>query len=161
MAETQPRARRRRLIESLRRRADFDPSDGRSVPVRMADGQDWFLPKPFLELAPVFQNGMAVDRTRILTCGPELDALLEAIAAEPDGIKQALAVMTLGAFLLARNYDLEDEEYSRLFVHRVGDPESHDRLRTIVDVATGKLSRVFGKGGLRDPKRRAGGFGSA
>lgn len=150
-------ARPRRLLERFRRRADFDPDDGLSTPVRLADGNEWSLPRPWLELVPVFRGGKAVDRARVLTCGDELDELVRAIAEGEPGVPQVLAVLTLGATLLLRNYDLDDAELARLFTFRPGEPESEAMLRSIIDVATGRVAHLFGRGGLLDPKPPAAG----
>ncbi|WP_165072123.1 hypothetical protein [Paludisphaera rhizosphaerae] len=155
--QTKPR---RRLIEARRRRDGFDPADGSSVPVRLADGWEWYIPRPMMEIVPIFEGGKAVDSARGITCGPEIDVLLEAIAAETNHVRQVLAVLTLGAFLLQRNYDLSDDELRRLLVFRPGDEASESMLRGIVEVATGKLNALFGRGALSDPKGRAAGSGS-
>jgi hypothetical protein len=148
----------RKLVEKHRRRPEFDAESG--VPVRLANGEEWVLPRPYLEIRPIFRGGAAVARSRFLTCG-ELDPLIETIGRAEDPAAQILAVMTLGALLLRRNYDLADADLERLFVYRVGDPASEAMIRGIMDVATGKLSRVFGRGAFRDPKPHAAGSGSA
>lgn len=145
----------RKLIEHVRRKADLDLEICTSI--RLADGQDWYFPRPWLEIVPHFRDGKAVARSRLLTCGPELDLLLEMIAEEEDPVREILAVMTLGGFLLQRNYDLTDEDLERLFVYRPRDPASQDMLRSIIDVATGGS----GLRGITDPKACAAGSGSA
>lgn len=149
----------RRLIEHARRRPEFEPEG--CTPIRLSDGQDWYFPRPWLEITPVFERGRAVDRTRQITCGPELDVLIRAIAEEEDGPRQVLHVMTLGALLLRQNYDLEDADFERLFVYRPGSDESKEMLRSIVSVATGKLSDAYGMEALSDPKARPAGPGSS
>lgn len=149
----------RKLIEKYRRKPDFDPEG--CIPITLSDGCAWYFPKPWLEITPTFRDGKAVDRTKYLTCGPELDVLIESIGAEEDYGKQVLEVMTLGAFLLLRNYDVTDEELGRLFRYRVGDADSEEMIMSIMDVATGKLDRLIGEGAIRDPKARAVGSGSA
>lgn len=148
----------RKLLEKYRRRADFDPEG--CIPITLSDGCEWYFPRPWLEVTPVFRDGVVIDRNKYLTCGPELDVLVEAIGAEEDGAKQVLSVMTLGAFLLLRNYDVTDEELGRLFRYKVGDPDSEEMIMAIMDVATGKLDRLVGEGAIRDPKGRAVGSGS-
>lgn len=143
----------RKLIEKYRRRADFDPEG--CEPIWLSDGQEWMFPTPWLEVTPVFRDGVAIDRTKQITCGPELDLLIERIGHEIDGPKQILAVMTLGAFLLQRNYDVTDEELGILFRYKVGDEESDEMIRAIIEVATGKLNRTFGEAALKHPKASA------
>ena len=149
----------RKLLEKYRRHADFDPEG--CVPITLSDGQQWMFPRPWLEITPTFREGRAVGRTKYLTCGPELDVLIAAIAAEEDAGKQVLSVMTLGAFLLLRNYEVTDEELGHLFRYKVGEPESEEMVMAIMDVATGKLDRLIGARAITDPKARAVGSGSA
>lgn len=144
----------RKLIEQYRRKADLDLEI--CTPIILADGQEWYFPRPWLEIVPIFRDGKAVDRSKLLTCGPELDLLLESIAEEEDPAREILAVMTLGGFLLLRNYDLTDDELSQLFIYRPRDPASQDMLRSIIEVATGG----GGMKGLSSPKACAAGSGS-
>lgn len=121
--------------EALKRRDDLD--EVRSVPVVMADGQTWLLPKPWVAVHPVFKDGRPVDDWKCLTYGPELDALVENVA-EAEGIASVLAGVALAAHLLRRNYDLSDDELAEVLVYRCGDPASQAMLRTVFDVATGR-----------------------
>ena len=143
----------RRLIEQSRRKPDVDIE--LCTPITLADGQEWYFPRPWLEIVPVFENGKAIDRNRMLTCGPELDYLLEKIATEEDPAGEIMATMTLGGFLLLRNYDLADDELSLLFVYRPNDPASQDMIRSIIDAATGGI----GLPGIENPKACAAGSG--
>jgi len=144
----------RRLIERYRRRPDFTTEH--CAPIKLSDGQEWYFPRPWLEIIPVFQDGKAVDYDRMLTCGDELDILIQAISGEEDPITQRLAVLTLGAFLIRRNYDVTDEELSRLFVLRPGEPDSEEMLKQIIEVATGKTSLTHGAEAVTDPKASGG-----
>ena len=55
-----------------KRKPNFD--DCNSALVVLADGQSWHVPKPWLEIRPVFRRGKAVTAYPVLTCGAELDA---------------------------------------------------------------------------------------
>lgn len=145
----------RKLIEASRRKPEMDPEICASI--RLADGQNWYFPRPWFEVRPIFRDGKTKHHTRMLTCGDELDVLLEAIGTEEDGVTQALSILTLGAFLLLRNYDLEDEELARLFILRPGDPDSDRVLHEILDVATGHGVAALGWRILIDPKACAAG----
>lgn len=145
----------RKLIEQYRRLPDWEEDNGTWV--KLADDQSWSLARPWLEIVPHFKDGKAVDRSKLLTCGPELDLLLESIANEEDPAREILSVMSLGAFLLLRRYSVTDEELERLFVYRPRDPASHNMVRSILDVATGGA----GLRGLTGPKAYAAGSGSA
>ena len=47
--------------------ASFDEAN--SAPVVLADGQTWYVPKPWLEVRPVFRGGKPSTAYRVLTCG--------------------------------------------------------------------------------------------
>lgn len=142
----------RKLIEQYRRKADLDIS--RCIAVRLADGQDWYFPRPMLELRPRFDGAKPVALTKHVTWGEELDAMVQEIATAEPGEALILAVLRLGGDLLLRNYDLLQGELERLFRYRVNDPtgQSDEMLKAVIDVATGRL---MGYGS--DPKWRADG----
>lgn len=147
----------RKLIESSRRKPEVDIET--CMPITLADGQTWYFPRPWLEIRPIFRESKAATYTRLLTCGDELDTLLQSIGAEEDGIAQAMSILTLGAFLLLRNYDVADDELGRLFVLRPNDPDSDRVLHDILDVATGHGIAALGWRILLDPKAIAAGSG--
>lgn len=134
-----------RELEAARRRESLDVP--RSVPVKMGDGVEWLLPKPWVEVHPVFENGKPVDRWLVFTYGPELDALVKAISEAEDAGVRILAAVGLGAHLLLRNYDLSDDELATVLVFRSGDPESEAMVRGILDVATGRTGPKPSRGG--------------
>lgn len=144
----------RKLIERYRRRPDFQEEN--CTPVQLSDGQSWYLQRPWLEVIPHFVSGEAVDCVRMPSLG-DLDPLLLSIADEADPIKQSLLVLTLGAMLLQRSYDVSDQEMSRLFILRPGDPDSDRMLCEIIAVATGNASQTIGWEAISDPKVRGGG----
>jgi hypothetical protein len=145
----------RKLIEKYRRKPDFDLEY--CTPVGLADGQEWYLPRPWLEVHPIFRDGKAVNCTEMLTCG-ELDPLLKLIGEEGDDpLRQSMHVLTLGALLLQRNYDVEDAELSRLFILRPGDSDSDRMITSIIDVATGNTASSLGWKAIVDPKVLGGG----
>jgi hypothetical protein len=117
------------------------------VPIVLADGQEWHFPKPWLEVHGRFAGGKAVATFPVLTCGPELDELVEACSGYTDNTALLCAAATLGAHLLARNYDLADEDLDTLFAFRVGEPGSWDWARAVMDLATGQSGPKRGRGG--------------
>src|SRR3954454_25320840 len=125
----------RKLIEQYRRKVDLDLEI--CAPIKLADGQEWYFPRPWLEIVPIFRDGKAVDRSKLLTCGPELDLLLESIAEEEDPAREILAVITLGGFLLLRNYDLTDEELEEPSIYRPPYPASQNMIASIIEVGSG------------------------
>jgi hypothetical protein len=134
------------VIESECRKECFDERN--SAPVRLADGQTWFLPKPWLEVRPVFRGGRTHSSYPVLTYGRELDALIEAIGDCEDGAARICAVASLGAHLVTRQYQLTDEELDLLFCFRAADDVSSTWLRTVIEVATGRSGpKVSSAGG--------------
>jgi hypothetical protein len=133
------------LNEKAKRRETFDERN--SIPVMLADGQAWAIPKPWLEIRASFGNGKAQTTYPVLTYGPELDALVKAIGECQDNTALLCGAASLGAYLLSQNYDLSDEVLDRLFAFRVGHPESWDWARAVMDVATGRSGPKRGSGG--------------
>lgn len=145
----------RRLIEHRLRKPDLDVSE--CTKIRLANGKEWYFPRPTLQIAPIFHNGEPIKAVKTLSCGDEIDALLEGITSTADVTTIVLAVMALGAYLLRRCYDLTDEDLERLFVYRVGDPDSEQMVRDIITVATGGLNNIFGERAASHPKQPAAG----
>jgi hypothetical protein len=123
------------LDEKGLRRPECD--ERTSVAVRLADGNDWLLPKPFVEIHASFRGGKAEATFPVLTYGPELDALIEAVGECRDNAAILCGAATLGAYLVTRNYDLDDSQLDMLFAFRPGDPGSWDWINAVMDVATG------------------------
>jgi hypothetical protein len=124
------------LDEVLKRKGNFDARN--SAPVVLADGQAWHVPKPWLEIRPVFRGGKAPAAYRVLTCGPELDALVEAMAECEDLDSQIMAAASLTASLLLWHYDLSDQELDQLLAFRRGDEQSLNWIRESIAIATGR-----------------------
>jgi hypothetical protein len=134
------------IDERSKRKPNFDERN--SAPVVLADGQSWFIPKPWLEIRPVFRGGRAVTAYRVLTCGAELDALVEALADSEDLDGQVTAVASLAAHLMCWHYELTDAELDGLLAFRAADAASLSWLRDIFAVATGRSGpKVCSAGG--------------
>jgi hypothetical protein len=134
------------LDERSKRRPECDPAA--SAPVRLADGQEWLFPKPWLEIHASFAGGKAEGHYPVLTAGPELDELVEAISGCEDNAALLSGAATLGAALLLRNYDLDDRELDQLFAFRPVDPPSWDWAKEVIGIATGQGgTRSFRDGG--------------
>ena len=123
------------LDETAKRKPNFDAAN--SVPVRLADGQDWQVPKPWLEVRPVFRGGRAERAYPVPTCGPELDALIDAVSESDEPAVWFSAIATLAARLLGYQYDLSDDDLDQLLRFRVSDPDSGQWLRDVMRIATG------------------------
>jgi hypothetical protein len=133
------------LDEKGLRRPEFDERS--SVRIRLADGQEWAFPKPWLEIHASFVGGRATETCPILTCGPELDALIEAMAGCRDNAALLMGAASLGASILSANYNLSDRDLDQLFAFRAGDPSSSEWVKAVMDVATGETgSRSFRDG---------------
>ncbi len=117
------------------------------MPIRLADGQEWAFPKPFLQIHASFDGGKARATWPVLTYGPALDALIEAMGECDDNADLLVAGASLGAFLLRQNYSLEDRELDMLFAFQPGVPESWDWVNAVIDVATGQNAPKRGSGG--------------
>jgi hypothetical protein len=124
------------INEPSKRKPNFDERN--SAPVILADGQTWHVPKPWLEIRPVFRRGRAVRAYPVLTCGPELDGLVEAMAECEDLDSQVVAVASLAAHLLCWHYELTDAELDGLLCFRAADSASLSWLREVVAIATGR-----------------------
>jgi hypothetical protein len=133
------------IIERTKRRESFDERN--AVPIRLADGQRWFFPKPWLEIRATFEACKARSTYPVVTNGPELDALIKAIGECRDDAALLCGVASLGAFLVSHNYDLSDEDLDCLFAFRIGDPASSEWAREVMDVATGRSGPKAGSGG--------------
>ncbi len=134
------------IDEKTKRKPNFDERN--AAPVVFADGQTWFVPKPWLEIRPVFRGGKATAAYPVPTCGPELDALIEAVADAEDRVAQVAAVATLAAELMSWHYDLADAELDQLLAFRLADEASMNWIREVFDIATGQSGpKAYGAGG--------------
>ncbi len=134
------------LDEKSRRKESFDQPN--SVPVVLADGQTWHLPKPWLDIHPVFRDGKAQSSYPILTYGPELDAMVKAMGECDDDSALLICAASLGAYLLSQNYHLSDNELDQLFVFRIGDSLSRDWAMAVMQIATGQSGPKVSSGGV-------------
>lgn len=123
------------LDEASKRRENFDEAN--SVPIKLADSQEWMFPKPFLQIHASFQGGKAVSTWPVLTCGPELDAIIEIVSECKVNATLLCAAATLGAHMLLRQYSLDDRELDQLFAFRPSDPDSWDWVQSVINTATG------------------------
>jgi len=124
------------IDEKTRRKPNFDERN--SSPVVLADGQTWHLPKPWLELRPVFRDGKPVTAYGLLTSGAELDELVEAIGEAETFRAQVVGAASLAARLLLHHYDLSDADLDELLRFRVSDPASLAWMENVIEIATGQ-----------------------
>lgn len=134
------------IDEKSHRTEDFDEQN--SVWIKLADGQQYAFPKPWLEIHASFTGERATAHYPVITTGPELDELVDAIGQCEDNAALLSGAATLGAHLLCRNYDLTDRELDQLFAFRMGEPSSWDWAHEVIRVATGQSgTRSFRDGG--------------
>jgi hypothetical protein len=88
------------------------------VGVRLADGQEWFLPV----------------RDRVVD-DPEYDAQLAAISEAEDRAEVLRAELALTIFLLTRNYDLSADQLNLLLSFRPDDPALTELQRLVHGLA--------------------------
>ncbi len=124
------------LSELERRKSNFDEVN--SVGVTMADGQIWFLPKPWLEIRPTFRGGRATGNYPVNTYGPEIDSLVNSIAEVEDSLERLSGIASLGAYLLTQQYTLDDGDLDGLLCFRLDDESSTEWARQVINVATGR-----------------------
>jgi hypothetical protein len=134
------------LDEVGKRKADkFDEAN--SVPVMLADGQAWHIPKPWYTICPVFEAGKAKTSYPFYTYGKDDDELIEFIGEAETLSTQICGVATLAARLLQHQYELTDSELDQLLCFRDGEPDSEEWLRAVMRVATGCSGpKVFAAG---------------
>jgi hypothetical protein len=128
------------LDEKALRKSTFDEAN--SAPVVLADGQSWFLPKPFLRLRPKFSGGRAAGYGPLTTADPVWNELRQAVqdSGESDTLS---AIASLGAYMICRNYELTDDQLGDLF--------SWDSNQTwaaeVISIANGRTGPKASSGG--------------
>ncbi len=124
------------IDERAKRKENFDERN--SVAVAFADEQTFFVPKPWLEVRPSFSDGKVTANYNVLTYGPAIDVLLDAIAECEYLAEQMVAVASLAAYLLQWHYELDDDDLDSLLCYRVADDASRAWLDRVMEVATGR-----------------------
>lgn len=135
------------LSEPSKRKPDWDEAN--STWITLADGQRWAFPKPWVEIYATFADGKAMAPRPVLTVGPELDDLVQALGGCQDNGALLCGAATLGAHMLTRQYELADSELDVLFSFRGGDRDSWAWVDAVLAVATGEGgTRSFRAGGV-------------
>jgi len=132
------------LNELEKRKPDFVEHD--SVRVELADGGRWALPKPWLEVRPIFKDGVATRSRCLLAYGQPIDDLVGMIGGLDGFGEVACVVATLAGYLLRRNYELVDDELDELLAFMPDDVMSFAWISIVVDIATGRYGRRWGTG---------------
>jgi hypothetical protein len=123
-----------RLDEQARRRPDFRGG----VPVTLADGQEWYLPRP--RKLFVADDSEAGFRLR-WDLGDEYGRLFEAARSIATFEDMVRAEFALAKYLLRLNYDLDAAALGRLLVFDYADDPDPalERLRAeLIEVTSGR-----------------------
>jgi hypothetical protein len=125
--------------------------------VTFSDGGRWALARPYLTVHPMITQGVPTGSWNYFSYGNELDAHLEAISQTDDLVITIIRTVALASLLLRQSYDIPDEVLAQIVLYRVNDPTSTQLLRDVINVATGGLFELDGRGVLDDPKPQPGG----
>lgn len=108
------------------------------VPIVMADGQTWHLPRPLVEFSPepTPEGGWSFGPRGVNFGAAYLDKL-EAVHAAEGGVEEANAVLILAVDLIRRNYALADADIRPLLAFRPDDEANAEMWRLILEVAAG------------------------
>lgn len=106
--------------ERSKRRRDFS----QGIAVRLADGQEWWVPAP----------GQWLGHDRRMA-DPEYSLLVEGMADAENAVDLARAELALGIYLLDLNYRLQPDDYAELLDVTPGDPRS-DAVRVALRILT-------------------------
>jgi hypothetical protein len=110
------------LTETKKRKPEEQSFD-HSVPIIFADGQAWFVPRPWRTLQPHFENGRVRSISETVSYAPHIDELVEAIATADDPEAIMCGVASLAAVLLGHHYALTDAELDQLLALRPTVPD--------------------------------------
>lgn len=122
--------------ESTIRKDPFRPD----VPIKMADGQVWFFPKPWVRFHPtVGPDGLPSLGSRT-SLGKEFDLATEDVrkaSEEEDNYLSILAMFAIARSMLRINYELTPEIEATILEYAPEDQDSKDRWDEILGVAMG------------------------
>ena len=111
------------------------------VRIKLADGQEWEIPKPVYQIFPKFQDDGSCSVHSKVTFGGEIDYFLDLDAA-PEGadiVDDITRRMMVMGKLLRRNYDLTGEQLSSLLSMNRREPESAAMWLVIDRILVGEM----------------------
>jgi hypothetical protein len=120
--------------EAELRRPDFTGG----TPVRLADGNEWSIPRPVIRISPRLDDaGKVAGLSARTTFGAEFDDLIRSIQEPPEGANRVTLLLTLAVDLLDKNYTLTPEEKAEVLTFDMGDEAGEQMLFDVYDVAVG------------------------
>lgn len=110
-------------------------------PVRLANGEEWLIPRPFWRIQPRFErNAEGNPRVKEVVSrfgySNSVDDLVDALAHADDFGVVASIVATIAGELLRWIYDLDDSDLDALLNFSPSDPASIRWVRDVVAVVT-------------------------
>ena len=131
--------------EPGKRKDCFDEAN--SVWVDFANGNRLAVPKPWLQIRPLFRRGKPVNTCRVFTYSEEIDGLIEAIGDAANIGEFVSGVASLGAYLLGQQYDLADAELNNILAYNATEPSTLEWTQTLIDIARGRSGKKVARDG--------------
>ena len=122
------------LDEKALRKPDFKEG----VLVKMADGQEWMLPKPRIRFTPKITDGQ-VEVGGGPSFGPEFDEKMDILfgVTEAEPTERLRLKFEVAVRLIMVNYDLKPADLAELIVLEPGDAASEERWDALTDAMMG------------------------
>jgi hypothetical protein len=108
------------------------------IKVKLADGQEWMLPKPKLRFKPKIIDGR-VEISGGPSFGPEFEDKLDVLfgVTDADPSERLRVKFEVAVRLLAANYNLEPDDFAELIVLEPGDAASDERWEQLSNAIMG------------------------
>lgn len=136
----------------LDERALRKPSFRADVSITLADGQDWYFPRPFLMYQPGDDDDQVIQHWSVGQ-GDEYASLLRAVQGAKDNEESARAEFRAIKYLLRLNYNLQPADFRGLLVLDYSGVATPDIARMSEEIRDLLYGRV--------PAKKASGDGSA
>lgn len=128
-----------KLDEAALRRPDFIGGN----PILLCDNQEWYFPRPCLEMTPMFGEGDRFFVGVSTTLGTAFDDLVVSLDGNPETGEESIgfgyidAMMRVAVWMLRRNYTLSNQDLSTLLKLRTEDDENDAMWKSIMCTAKG------------------------
>ncbi len=131
------------LDEAKLRRSEFREGPA----IRLADGQEWTLPRPPDRDAWRALDDSEVNRSDPFPFGSDYPAILHACLEAEDEAERLRSELSLAILLLSHNYCLRSSEYLSLLAYPSNHPALGALQRALRDVATVHLRSYLDRRG--------------